>query len=156
MKKIIYAGSMIGIVVLMLLEGCDRQVIGGEKDSHGCMIAAGYSWCEAKQKCIRSWEENCTKTEQLVGNDKDEHGCIGSAGYSWCEAKQKCIRSWEENCTTEGSQISQMANPASVNCVDKGGKLTIETSADGSQTGICTLQDGTKCEEWAYFRGECP
>jgi len=35
------------------------QKIGGDKDKHGCMIAAGYSWCEKKQKCIRPWEEVC-------------------------------------------------------------------------------------------------
>jgi len=38
------------------------QVIGGAKDAHGCLVAAGYSWCEAKKTCIRSWEEYCTAT----------------------------------------------------------------------------------------------
>jgi hypothetical protein len=70
---------------------------GSDKDAHGCIPSAGYQWCEATQKCYRSWEENCTA--QIVGNDKDAHGCIPSAGYTWCEAKQKCIRPWEENCT---------------------------------------------------------
>jgi len=36
-----------------------QKLIGGDKDSHGCLIAAGYSWCEAKQKCLRVWEEPC-------------------------------------------------------------------------------------------------
>ncbi|NYZ78101.1 right-handed parallel beta-helix repeat-containing protein, partial [Candidatus Micrarchaeota archaeon] len=35
------------------------SLIGGDKDAHGCLIAAGYSWCEAKQKCLRTWEEPC-------------------------------------------------------------------------------------------------
>ena len=48
-----------------------------------------------------------------------------------------------------------MANPASVFCVQKGNKLEIRTAADGSQTGICVFPDGSTCEEWAYFRGEC-
>lgn len=51
---------------------------------------------------------------------------------------------------------TQIANPASKNCIDKGGSLEIITAADGSQSGLCTLKDGTKCDEWAYFRGECP
>jgi len=38
----------------------DSQLIGGDKDSHGCVGSAGYSWCEVKQKCLRIWEENCT------------------------------------------------------------------------------------------------
>lgn len=33
--------------------------IGGQKDEHGCLIAAGYSWCDSKQKCLRTWEESC-------------------------------------------------------------------------------------------------
>jgi uncharacterized protein len=49
----------------------------------------------------------------------------------------------------------QIANPASVNCEKKGGKLEI-VDEEAGQKGICTLPDGTKCEEWAYFRGECP
>lgn len=35
------------------------QQIGGQKDEHGCLIGAGYSWCEAKNKCLRVWEEDC-------------------------------------------------------------------------------------------------
>ena len=35
------------------------ELIGGQKDAHGCLIPAGYSWCEAKQKCLRPWEETC-------------------------------------------------------------------------------------------------
>lgn len=33
--------------------------VGSDRDSHGCIGSAGYTWCEAKQKCIRIWEENC-------------------------------------------------------------------------------------------------
>ena len=36
-----------------------NKIIGGDKDEHGCLIAAGYSWCEIKQKCLRVWEESC-------------------------------------------------------------------------------------------------
>ncbi len=49
-----------------------------------------------------------------------------------------------------------MANPASVNCVDKGGKVEIENDASGGQYGMCVFPDGKQCEEWAMFRGECP
>ena len=37
----------------------NQMLIGGQKDAHDCLIAAGYSWCEPKQKCLRSWEEDC-------------------------------------------------------------------------------------------------
>nr|WP_243854443.1 DUF333 domain-containing protein [Comamonas sp. JUb58] len=44
-----------------------------------------------------------------------------------------------------------MANPASVYCVEQGGKLHIHSSASGDQ-GICRLPDGQEIEEWALFR----
>lgn len=37
----------------------DQKPIGGDQDEHGCLTAAGYSWCESKQKCLRNWEEIC-------------------------------------------------------------------------------------------------
>ncbi|MCJ7827948.1 hypothetical protein MUP65_02270 [Patescibacteria group bacterium] len=37
----------------------EEKFIGGETDEHGCLMAAGYSWCEPKEKCLRTWEEPC-------------------------------------------------------------------------------------------------
>jgi putative hemolysin len=48
-----------------------------------------------------------------------------------------------------------MPNPASVYCEQNGNKLEIQTAADGSQSGICVFPDGSTCDEWAFFRGEC-
>lgn len=39
---------------------CESQLVGGDEDEHGCIGSADYSWCEEKQKCLRSWEENCS------------------------------------------------------------------------------------------------
>jgi putative hemolysin len=50
---------------------------------------------------------------------------------------------------------ANMANPASVYCEEHGGILDIRTDASGGQSGICIFEDGSECDEWAYFRGEC-
>jgi putative hemolysin len=50
---------------------------------------------------------------------------------------------------------ANMPNPASVYCEQNGNKLEIHTAADGSQSGICFFPDGSSCDEWAYYRGEC-
>lgn len=34
-------------------------LVGGDKDAHGCIGSAGYSWCAVKEKCLRPWEEQC-------------------------------------------------------------------------------------------------
>jgi len=58
---------------------------------------------------------------------------------------------------TTGTDIPQvnMPNPASVYCTQQGNKLEIRTASDGSQSGVCVFPDGSTCDEWAYFRGEC-
>lgn len=50
---------------------------------------------------------------------------------------------------------AKMPNPASVFCEQQGTKLEIRTATDGSQSGVCIFPDGSECDEWAYFRGEC-
>jgi hypothetical protein len=44
-----------------------------------------------------------------------------------------------------------IANPASTFCVEQGGTLEIVDETDG-QVGYCNLPDGTRVEEWEYFR----
>jgi len=68
-------------------------------------------------------------------------------------------------CTTLQVQVPQpaatdmpqvnMPNPASVYCEQNGNRLEIQTASDGSQNGVCVFPDGSTCDEWAYYRGEC-
>ena len=51
--------------------------------------------------------------------------------------------------------MANMPNPASVYCEQHGNKLEIRTAADGSQSGVCIFPEGSECDEWSYFRGEC-
>jgi len=57
-------------------------------------------------------------------------------------------------CSTAATPES-MPNPASVYCEEQGYTFEIHTAEDGSQSGICVFPDGSSCDEWAYFRGEC-
>jgi putative hemolysin len=47
-----------------------------------------------------------------------------------------------------------LPNPASVFCEEQGYTLELRTSAEGT-AGICIFPDGSECEEWAFYRGEC-
>ena len=58
--------------------------------------------------------------------------------------------------SAQGQRSPQLANPASVRCVEQGGTLKIEARPDGGQYGVCTFVDNYQCEEWALLRGECP
>ncbi len=48
-----------------------------------------------------------------------------------------------------------LPNPAAVYCEQQGYITEIRTAADGSQAGYCPFPDGSECDEWAYYRGEC-
>ena len=47
-------------------------------------------------------------------------------------------------------QNAEIANPASVYCVENNGTLLLQESE-----WLCIFEDGSYCEEWAYYRGEC-
>ena len=68
-----------------------------------------------------------------------------------------CTEFQVQTLESTGTDMPQagMPNPASINCTQNGNKLEIRTAADGSQNGICVFPDGSTCDEWAYFRGEC-
>lgn len=49
---------------------------------------------------------------------------------------------------------AELANPASVYCDEQGGTVDLR-EGEGGTAGFCVFADGSECEEWAYFRGEC-
>lgn len=50
---------------------------------------------------------------------------------------------------------NELPNPASVFCIENGGTLEMRQATDGSVAGFCLFSDGSECDEWAFFRGEC-
>jgi putative hemolysin len=50
---------------------------------------------------------------------------------------------------------ANLPNPAAVHCQEEGYTYEIRTAADGSQSGVCIFPDGSECDEWAFYRGEC-
>lgn len=46
---------------------------------------------------------------------------------------------------------ARVANPASVYCAERGGRLEI-VDEPGGQAGFCVLPDGRRVEEWALYR----
>ncbi len=62
LKKTSIALAILAALVLIasmvvLRNGINKeQIIGGERDEHGCLNPAGYSWNETLQVCLREWE----------------------------------------------------------------------------------------------------
>ena len=61
MRKIL----LILVLMSVLALGCKQTppLVGGDRDEHGCIGSAGYTWCEEKAKCIREWEEACSASD---------------------------------------------------------------------------------------------
>ncbi len=102
-------------------------------------------------------EEKGYRSKIVTTTDGSQYGvCIfpdGSECEEWAFFRGQCGPTPEKPITGTGS--SEIANPASVNCLQKGYRLDLRTDADGSQYGVCIFPDGSECEEWAFFRGEC-
>ncbi len=83
----------------------DKNLVGNDRDEHGCIGSAGYSWCEEKQKCLRIWEENCSETDNKFSCSKNSD-CVsqcskGCVNYDWANSnpdKSECFRAWNCSC----------------------------------------------------------
>ena len=79
----------------------------------------------------------------------------GQVGYCIFNDGTEC-KQWDffrGDCAPSVKPVG-MANPASVYCEEQGGKVEIREE-DNGQAGYCVFDDGSECEEWAFFRGEC-
>ncbi|MCA2002436.1 MAG: DUF333 domain-containing protein [Chloroflexi bacterium] len=56
---------------------------------------------------------------------------------------------------TETKAPSGMANPASVYCLEQGYKSENRLDASGNAYGVCIFPNGSECDEWAFYNGQC-
>ena len=61
-------------------ESLDGDVVGGERDEHGCLGAAGFSWNESELACVREWEAG-VKRFQII-----DFVTCADAGYDVMES----------------------------------------------------------------------
>jgi len=78
----------------------------------------------------------------------------GSQCDEWAFFRGECGPGQASGEAVVGGGIG-MANPAAVYCEEQGGTVEVITAADGSQSALCKFSDGSQCDEWAFFRGEC-
>ncbi len=97
-------------------------LVGGDRDSHGCIPSAGYSWCEEKQKCLRVWEEDCD-TNTVSPNE-----CV-------------CTFQYDPVCGENGITYG---NKCAANCekidIDYAGECRTDTNNVEPENCICTRE----------------
>ena len=118
------------------------------------------AWCGNKDLNTDSdykdltWDTEIIDTIDNIVNDivEDE---VTSEVYD--PGTQEAVDLMNSDLWTEEEPVGDtvwMANPASVNCVEKWWELEIR-DWNGWQYWICKFSDWTECEEWEFFRGEC-
>jgi len=48
-------------------------MVGDDRDEGGCIPSAGYTWCMHKNKCLRSWEEECEPEHHEEEHEEEHH-----------------------------------------------------------------------------------
>ncbi len=115
--------SFIVLILLsvVFISGCvQEQPIGGQTDEHGCLPAAGYTWCESRRECLRTWEVDCPseiltpeecearggRTLNIVGGDECYDNETTIAGVSGFISPNVCCQSKDNACTASGGSVS--------------------------------------------------
>jgi len=105
-NKIIFAFASVALVLLIsapfIFLNNDKEevpeLIGGDTDGHGCLVAAGYQYCPTNDKCQRMWEEYCEdfKDQFKVFNFED---CL--------EAGNPAMESYPRQCRHEDKTFTE-------------------------------------------------
>lgn len=76
--------------------------------------------------------------------------------YGCGSKSQKYMLSKEESQKERIKQQTEVANPATLNCMNTSGATwQSREDARGGQYGVCLFSDGSWCEEWAYYQKHC-
>lgn len=96
--------------------------------------------CAKIEEQVQCFKAPCDPiiTEKTFGN-----GCGACAAGAISYVQGEC----------ESEPTNQLANPASVYCIEEKGEFYIVETELG-QVGYCELPDGRYCEEWALFNSE--
>ncbi|MEZ4768043.1 MAG: DUF333 domain-containing protein [Caldilineales bacterium] len=100
--------------------------------------------------------ENCVAQGGTV--TIEERGDGGQYGVCLFEDNLQC-EEWamlRGDCPVGGIKVTGYVTPAAQYCAITGGTYTVtsESGAENEQ-GTCTFKDGSECDVWAYYSGQC-
>lgn len=123
---------------------CGQQVSQGEATPTGTAGLANPA------------SENCVAQGGTVSIQ--ERGDGGQYGVCLFEDNLQC-EEWamlRGDCPVGGIKVTGYVTPAAQYCAITGGTYTVtsESGAENEQ-GTCTFKDGSECDVWAYYNGQC-
>lgn len=71
MNKNILIKIIFVAIIILILGGIIYYLIlvPNQKDSHGCLINKGYSWCDFKNQCVKEGESDCALSAEWILNE---------------------------------------------------------------------------------------
>jgi len=149
-RKVVVVAAL---AIVALLSACDGETVEPTTEPVADMANPAAVFCEEKGGDYEIREDDAGNQDGV---------CIfedGSECGGWDYYRGGCAPRQPEasggGSDTETEEPIGMANPASVHCEEEGGTLEMREDTDGGQFGMCIFEDGSECEEWAFFRGEC-
>lgn len=137
--------AMVMILVALMACGSATEQATGEPEEAGMPNPASV-YCEEQGGRLELRTDDSGTSGYCIFED-------GSECEEWAYYRGECSRG--DSPTEESLEPGAgLANPASVYCEEQGGELEFRTDENGT-SGYCLFEDGSECEEWAYFRGEC-
>jgi putative hemolysin len=139
------------MLIILIIIGCqDKQNNVTPNISENLLCSqdsdcAAADCCHAKSCVNQNFKKDCSGRFCTMNCEPGTLDC--GQGICACQNKQ-CV-------ALIGQENTKIANPASVYCEKQGNKLEIRSDEKDNQYGVCIFPDGSECDEWKYFRGEC-
>jgi len=173
MTKKLYLYLPLILLFSFTFSACQKNnLLGGDKDEHGCIGSAGYTWCQEKEKCLRTWEEDCSQVPQdpaqdildssLKLFDGDKVTLSKDQKLKWNLDKGVDSKEYPANAITISDLSPDQKNLLSRHLLDSGFSIDPNnvsagtvSSSTGYQKGnlVCQLVEGYQGEESDINKG---
>jgi hypothetical protein len=136
---------------------------GSDRDAHGCIGSAGYTWCGAKNKCLRTWEEPCLISTDNPGTACEVTNCHGMDIQCGAKKPEACTMMYQlgdgclqfAECAVQNGQCQELVNQKFLSCKSCVENCQLESNnnvgggsqgSSGGTTGAKPYFDVFSCE----------
>ena len=79
---------------------------GSDFDLNGCILSAGYVWCDLLSRCIRSWEQACSYPDNCLTWNDGCNTCSLINGELGACTEMYCFQQGQPYCMVQAPEVS--------------------------------------------------